>query len=171
MIMGKSKYAVHLTDDQRSFLEDIIHRGKPAASTIRHAYILLHADKPDNEVAEIVRCRAQSAFNIRKTFVTQGLDAALHRKIRDAPPRPRKLDGDGEARLIQIACSKPPEGRNRWTLQMIADKLVELEVVESISVKTVERTLKKTNFNPISKHSGSFHQMRTQTSSPQWRMC
>jgi hypothetical protein len=81
------------------------------------------------------------------------------------------LDGDGEARLIQIACSKPPEGRNRWTLQMIADKLVELEVVESISVKTVERTLKKTNFNPISKHSGSFHQMRTQTSSPQWRMC
>ena len=85
-----------LTDDQRSFLEDIIHRGKPAASTIRHAYILLHADKPDNEVAEIVRCRAQSAFNIRKTFVTQGLDAALHRKIRDAPPDVYKRQ-DGES--------------------------------------------------------------------------
>ncbi len=143
MIMGKSKYAVHLTDDQRSFLEGLVRRGKPTASTIRHAYILLHADKPDPEVAEIVRCHPQSVFNIRKTFVTRGLDAALHRKIRDAPPRPRKLDGEGEARLLQIACSKPPEGYNRWTLQLLADRLVELQIVESISIKTVERTLKK----------------------------
>jgi len=101
------------------------------------------ADKPDKEVAEIIRCHPQSVFNIRKTFATQGLDAALHRKIRDEPPRPRKLDGEGESRLIQIACSEPPEGRNRWTLQLLADKLVELQVVESISLKTVERTLKK----------------------------
>ena len=171
MIMGKSKYAVHLTDDQQSFLEGLTRHGKSNASTIRHAYILLHADKTDNEVAEIVRCHPQSVFNIRKSFVTQGLDAALHRKIRDEPPRPRKLDGEGEARLIQIACSEPPEGRNRWTLQLLADKLVELQVVESISLKTVERTLKKTDFNHIPESSGSSRPKKTRTLSPQWKMC
>jgi len=171
MVMGKSKYAVHLTDDQRSLLEGLTRHGKSNASTIRHAYILLHADKPDNEVAEIVRCHPQSVFNIRKTFVTQGLDEALHRKIRDEPPRPRKLDGEGEARLFQIACSNPPEGRTRWTLQLLADRLVELQVVESISLKTVERTLKKTDSNRISESSGSSRQRKTETSSPRWRMC
>lgn len=82
-------------------------------------------------------------FNVRKVFVTRGLDAALHRKLRDEPPRPRKLDGEGETRLIQIACSTPPEGKSRWTLQLLADRLVELQIVESISIKTPERTLKK----------------------------
>jgi len=171
MIMGKSKYAVHLTDDQRSFLEGLTRHGKSNASTIRHAYILLHADKPDKEVAEIVRCHPLSVFNIRKAFVTQGLDAALHRKIRDEPPRPRKLDGAGEARLYQVACSNPPEGRNRWTLQLLADRLVELQVVESISPKTVERTLKKTNSSRIPESSGSSRPKRTRTLSPRWKMC
>ncbi len=137
--MGKSKYTVTLTDDQRSFLEALVHRGKSSASTIRHAYILFHADKPNPEVAELVRCHPLSVSNVRKAFVTQGLDAALHRKLRDDPPSPRKLDGAGEARLIQIACSKPPEGRSRWTLQLLADRLVELEIVDTISIKTVER--------------------------------
>ncbi|MDD3932698.1 MAG: helix-turn-helix domain-containing protein [Methanoculleus sp.] len=82
-------------------------------------------------------------FNVRKAFVTQGLDAALHRKLRDEPPVPRKLDGAGEARPIQIASSKPPEGRSRWTLQLLADRLVELQIVDTISIKTVERALKK----------------------------
>ena len=141
--MGKSKYTVTLTEEQKSSLEELIRRGKSAASTIRHAYILLHADKPDPEVAEIVRCHPQSVFNVRKAFVTQGLEAALHRKIRDEPPIPKKLDGAGEACLIQLACSEPPEGRARWTLQLLADRLVELEIVDTISLKTVERTLKK----------------------------
>ena len=141
--MGKSKYTIHLTAEQQSSLNAIIHRGSSAASTIRHAYILLHADKSDHEIAEIVRCHPLSVFNVRKTFFLQGLDAALHRKLRDEPPRPRKLDGDGEARLIQIACSTPPDGRTRWTLQLLADRLVELKVVDTISIKTVERTLKK----------------------------
>lgn len=141
--MGKKKYAVHLTADQHSSLEDLIHRGTSPASVIRHAYILLHAEKTDTEVAEIVHCHPLSVFNTRKTFVTQGLDAALHRKTRDKPAIPRKLDGAGEAHLIQIACSKPPEGRSRWTLQLLADRLVELEIVDSISLNTVERTLKK----------------------------
>jgi transposase len=161
--MGKSKYTVHLADDQRSFLEGLTHRGKSAASTIRHAYILLHADKPDPEVAAIVRCHPQSVFNIRKTFVTRGLDAALHRKIRDAPPRPRKLDGEGEARLLQIACSEPPEGYGRWTLQLLADRLVELQIVESISIKTVERTLKKTRSSRIRRSSGLSRPKKTGT--------
>ena len=161
--MRKIKYAVHLTDDQRSILDDIIRCGKSTASTIRHAYILLHADKSDNEVAEIVRCHPQTVFNIRKKFATQGLDAALYRKPRDKPSHPRKLDGAGEARLIQIACSEPPEGRSRWTLQLLADKLVEVKVVDSISVKTVERTLKKMNFNHTSKSSGSSLQAKTGT--------
>ncbi len=141
--MGKSKYTVHLTAEQQSFLEGLVRRGKSSASTIRHAYILLHANKPDNEVAELVRCHPLSVFNIRKTFVTEGMEAALHRKIRDEPPIPRKLDGAGEARLIRIACSKPPDGRSRWTLQLLADRLVELQIVDTISIKTVERTLKK----------------------------
>ncbi len=169
--MGKSKYDVQLTADQRSYLEGLVRRGKSSAPTIRHAYILLHADKTDNEVAEIVRCHPQSVFNIRKTFVTQGLDVALHRKIRDEPPRPRKLDGAGEAHLIQIACSEPPEGRNRWTLQLLADRLVELQVVESISIKTVERTLKKTNSNRIRRSNGSSRPKRMQTLSPPWKTC
>lgn len=141
--MGKSKYPVQLTAEQHSSLEGLIHRGTSAASTIRHAYILLHADKPNHDIAEIVRCHPLSVFTVRKTFVTHGLEAALHRKLRDAPPRPRKLDGDGEARRIQIACSTPPAGRSRWTLQLLADRLVELKVVDTISIKTVERTLKK----------------------------
>ncbi len=161
--MGKSKYAIHLTDDERSYLEGITCRGKSAASTIRHAYILLHADKSDSEVAEIVRCHPQSVFNVRKTFVTQGLDAALHQKLRDEPPRPRKLYGAGEARLIQIACNEPPEDHSRWTLQLFADKLVELQVVDSISVKTVERTLKKTSSNRTYKSSGSSLQAKIGT--------
>jgi len=140
---GKSKYTVALTDDQRSFLKGLIRRNKSSASTIRHAYILLYANKTDPAVAELVRCHPLSVFNVRKAFVTQGLDAALHRKLRDEPSTPRKIDGAGEARLIQIACSKPPEGRSRWTLQLLADRPVELQIVDSISIKTVERTLKK----------------------------
>ncbi len=169
--MGKSKYDVQLTADQRSHLEGLVRRGKSGAPTIRHAYILLHAAKTDNEVAEIVRCHPQSVFNIRKTFVTQGLDAALHRKIRDEPPRPRKLDGAGEARLTQIACSEPPEGRSRWTLQLLADRLVELQIVDSISIKTVERTLKKTNSNRIRRSNGSSHPKRMETLSLPWKTC
>jgi hypothetical protein len=111
-LMVKSKYTVTLTDDQRSFLESFIRRGKSSASTIRHVYILLHADKPDPEVAEIVRCHPLPVFNVRKAFLTRGLDAALHQKLRDEPPSPRKVDGASEARIIQIACSEPPEGRS-----------------------------------------------------------
>ena len=82
--------------------------------------------------------------SLRKRLVEQGLDAALQRKKQARPPRERKLDGDGEARLIALACSEPPEGRNEWTLRLLADRLVELSVVDNISHMTVSRTLKKT---------------------------
>ncbi len=149
-------YTVALTGEERALLLDVINKGKGSAQKIKHANIMLAIDKnnPDGkkmhtEVAQIYHCHKNTVMNIAKTFVRQGLDAALERKKRMHPPIERLLDGEGEARLILIACSTPPEGRSRWTLQMLADELVRLEVVESISPQTVQRTLKKMSYVPI----------------------
>ena len=146
------KYIVRLTKEERAYLEDLIRKGKAAAYRIKHANVLLKvdADGPgwsDDEAAEAFGCHANTARNIRQRFVEQGLDAALERKKRAHPPTEPKLDGKAEARLIAISCSEPPEGRSRWTLKMLADELVVLEIVDSISDQTVRRTLKKTNCN------------------------
>jgi len=90
-------------------------------------------------------CNRSTVEGIRKRFVLEGLDSALERKKRAKPPTERILDGAKEARLIALACSEPPEGRSRWTLRLLADELIALEIVESISYRTVQRTLKKTN--------------------------
>ena len=100
---------------------------------------------PDRQIAEAFSCHPRSVENVRRRLVLEGLDAALERKKQVRPSRPRTLDGQGEAKLIALACSSPPEGRDRWTLKLLADALVELEVVEAISDQTVRRTLKKTN--------------------------
>ena len=125
--------------------------GKGAASKLTHARILLKADAApggpgwtDDRIAEAVEVSAATVERVRQRFVEQGLEAALGRKPQDRPSRPRKLDGRAEARLIALACSKPPEGRTEWTMQLLADKLVELEIVASVSDETVRRTLKKT---------------------------
>ena len=145
------KYVVRLTAEERADLEALVRRGKAQAYKIRHAHVLLKvdADGPawaDEAVAEAFGCHLNTVRNLRERFVEGGLEAALSRKKQEAPSRKRSLDGAGEARLIALACGPPPEGRSRWTLKLLSDRLVELEVVDAISDQTVRRTLKKTNF-------------------------
>jgi transposase len=146
------KYKVTLTADERQSLHELITAGKAAALKLAHARILLKADAApqgpawtDDRIAEAVEVNRTTVERVRQRFVEQGLEAALVRKKQDRPSRERKLDGDGEARLIALACSEPPQGRSAWTLQLLADKLVELHVVDSISDETVRQVLKKTN--------------------------
>lgn len=146
----KEKYVVLLGPEQRLILERMTRSGRHTARALAHARILLLADagdagdcEPDEVIAEAVGVHPRTVARARKLFVASGLEAALHRQ----PPtgrQYRKLDGAQEARLIALACSEPPAGRGRWTLRLLADRLVELEVVESIDPSTVQRTLKKT---------------------------
>jgi transposase len=145
------KYVVRLTTEERAELEALVRRGKGQAYKIRHAHVLLKvdADGPawsDETVAEAFGCHLNTVRNLRQRLVEGGLEAALSRKKQKAPSRKRSLDGEGEARLIALACSPPPDGRSRWTLNLLSDRLVALNVVDEISGQTVRRTLKKTNF-------------------------
>ena len=146
------KYKVTLTSDERQTLSEWIAAGKAAAQKLTHARILLKADASpggpawtDTRIAEAVEVNRATVERVRQRFVEEGLEAALVRKKQARPSRERKLDGAGEARLIALACSKPPEGRSAWSLQMLADELVQLEMVESISYETVRQVLKKTS--------------------------
>ena len=141
------KYIVTLTNDERLTLDKLISAGKGAARRIAHARILLKADQGhiDEAIAEAVEVSRPTVERVRKRFVEEGLDAALDPRRREKPPRPRKLDGRQEAQLIALACSAPPAGRVRWTLCLLADKMVELKYVDSLSYETVRRTLKKTS--------------------------
>ena len=123
-------------------------KGNAPAYKIKRANILLKADAdgpdwPDRAIAEAFGCHARTVEGVRTRLVTQGFEAAIERKKREHPPREKILDGRKEARLIALACGKPPEGRARWTLHLLADRLVELDIVESVSYRTVGRTLKK----------------------------
>jgi len=144
------KYVVELTSEERSQLEGLVKKGRVAGYKIRHAQMLLKADQGeqgpvwrDKQIAQAFGAHLTTVERLRKRFVEQGLEAALERNKRQNYTC--KLDGDAEARLITIACGEPPEGRNEWTLRLLADRLVELSVVDSISHMTVSRTLKKTN--------------------------
>ena len=153
------KYVVRLTEEERGRLSALVTKGKAAAYRIRHANILLKvdADGPawtDDDVAEAFGCHNNTVANVRQRLVENGLDAALERKPQESPSRKRVFDGKAEAQLIATACSEPPEGHGKWTLQLLADRMVELKVVKSVSPKTVERTLKKTNCNHIVRNAG-----------------
>ncbi len=144
------KYIVRLMPEEREQLHDLVSKGKTQAYRIRHAHVLLKADaegptRLDRQITEAFSCNRYTVEGIRKRFVLEGLDWALERKKRAHPTTERKLDGAKEARLIALACRKPPKGRKRWTLKLLADELVALETVDSISYRTVQRTLKKTN--------------------------
>jgi len=146
------RYKVTLEVEERQQLHDLIAAGQAAARKLAHARILLKADAadggpawPDWPIADALEVSTATVERVRQRFVELGLDAALDRKQRERPPRPIKLDGRAEARLIALACSPPPEGRAVWTMQLLADKLVELEVVDSISDETVRLALKKTS--------------------------
>jgi transposase len=145
------KYKVTLTAEERQQLSDLIAAGKAAARKLAHARILLKADAApggpawaDARIAEALEVGTATVERVRQRFVEQGLEAALGRKQQDRPSRPRKLDGRAEARLIALACSAPPDGRKEWTMQLLADQLVELAVVDAVCDETVRRALKKT---------------------------
>ena len=145
----EKKYVVKLSESDRWSLQEIVNKGKHAACKIKRANILLQADVPaagwtDPQIAKAFGCHAQTVRNLRKRFCEVGLASALERSQPAKPPREEKLDGAGEARLIALSCSEPPGGFGRWTLRLLAAKLVEFEIVESISPETVRRTLKKT---------------------------
>lgn len=152
--MRTKRYRVTLTPAEREQLRSLISSGTAPARKLVHARVLLKADTSagehglfDSDIAAAVETSVQTVERVRRQFVEEGLDAALVPKLPTAP-RPTKLDGRGEARLIAEACSPPPAERGRWTLQLLADRLVELQVVESISYETVRRTLKKTSSSP-----------------------
>ena len=146
------KYIVTLTDDERLSLSALVSSGKAAAKKITHARILLKADAAaggpdwrDADIASALDVGVRTVERVRERFVEYGLEAALVRKPQTRLSRLPVFDGDAEARLIALACSRPPEGRARWTLRLLADRLVELDVVEAVSHETVRRTLQKTS--------------------------
>jgi transposase len=145
------KYKVTLTAEERQQLQNLIAVGQAAAGKLAHARILLKADAADGgpawtdeRIAEALEVSVATVERLRQRFVEQGLEAALGRKKQDRPSRERRLDGRAEAHLIAVACSTPPEGRKEWTLRLLADRLVELQIVDTISHETVRRVLKKT---------------------------
>ena len=146
----KKVFIVRLTQTERVELEALVRKGKASAFTIARARILLKADqgkdgeaRPDVQIAEALGIVAKTVFNVRRRWVEEGLEAAIRRKKQDCPSRSRKLDGVAEAKLVATCCGPAPQGRARWTLRMLADKLVELKIVDSISPETVRSTLKK----------------------------
>ncbi len=143
------KYIVRLSEQERQACQDVVKKLKGTSQKVRRAQILLKADADgpawtDARLAEAYACRVQTIENLRKRLVTEGFEAALHGMQRVTPPTPSLLDGHGEAKLIAMRLGKPPAGYGRWTLQLLADELVALEVVDSISHETVRKTLKKT---------------------------
>jgi transposase len=143
------KYVVRLSAEERGVCQEIIKHLKGSSQKFRRAQILLQADAdgpgwPDAKIAEAFNCRVQTIENLRKRLVTEGFTLALEGKKRQEPPTPCKLDGAAEAQLMAMRLGKPPAGYGHWTLQLLADELVALEVVDSISHETVRKTLKKT---------------------------
>ena len=145
----EKKYIVRLNDVERDQLRQIVKKFSGSSQKVRRAQILLKADADgpgwiDSQIAEAFNCRVQTIENLRKRLVTEGFELALEGKKRLEPARAPKLDGEGEAKLIAMRLGKPPTGYGHWTLHLLADELVALEVVDSISHETVRKVLKKT---------------------------
>lgn len=145
------KYVVSLTEEERAGLQALIGKGKAAARKLTHGRILLKADVggggsgwSDQEISAALEVSTGTVQRIRQLFVEEGLAAALNPRPA-ARPRPWKLDGVGEAHLIALTCSEPPEGRARWTLRLLAEQMVELAYVDTLSYETVRQVLKKAN--------------------------
>ena len=149
----KKKYLVTLTQEERQQLQAMLSKGKAAARKLIHARILLKADGSpdgpgwsDEQIAEGLEIGRATVERVRKEFVEEGLEAALERR-KSCRQYERTLDGDGEAHLVALTCQKPPEGRSRWTLRLLADRMVQLDYVDQVSYQTVRRTLKKTSLS------------------------
>jgi transposase len=145
------KYKVTLTQEEREVLEGIISKGRHSSQVYRNSYMLLNCDEGEygekitnKEICRVLKVSMRMIDRVKKRFVEKGFEACVERK----PPirsRERKADGELEARLIALSCSQPPKGHGKWTLRLLADKLVELEYVDSICHETVRKVLKKTN--------------------------
>jgi transposase len=147
----KKVFIVRLTEADRLELDALVRKGRASAIAITRARILLKTDQgehgesqTDAQVVDALSVAMKTVFNVRRRWVEEGLEAAIGRKKQGCRSRPRKLDGEAEAILVATCCGPAPEGRARWTLRLLAGKLVELEVVDSITPETVRRTLKKT---------------------------
>jgi transposase len=152
------KFIVRLTDDERDRLRRLVDDGRRAGSVLKRAWVLLKADADgpawhDPEIARAFELSLSTVHRVRQAFVEDGLDEALFRK-KPTGRQYRKLDGAQEAQLVAIACSQPPAGRKRWTLRLLADRLVELDVVDAISGECVRTTLKKTNSSRTARTTG-----------------
>jgi DNA-binding transcriptional LysR family regulator len=169
------KYRVTLTAEERADLEQLVSRGKAAARKQTHARILLLADdslgdeRPDEHIVAALATSPRTISRVRRQLVTEGLDIALCR--RRQPPRPDKIKikGDIEQRLVELACSDPPEGRCHWTLQLLADELVALGLVGRVGVETVRLALKKTTSGRGSLKPGASRRMLTPSTSGAWK--
>lgn len=146
----KKRYIVNLTPEEREALTQIARRERVSGLKRQRASILLKADEDltDQEIADELEVGLVTVERVRKRCIERGVAACLERKASETTSRPRKLDGAAEAQLVQLACCEPPAGRSRWTLTLLADKLVELKVFDSVSKSTVQRALKKTRPNP-----------------------
>jgi hypothetical protein len=143
------KFIVRLSDEERGVCQEIVKKLKGSSQKVRRAQILLKADADgpswtDSRIADAFNCRVQTIENLRKRLVTEGFESALEGKKRQEPPTPCLLDGEAEAKLIAMRLGKPPTGYGHWTLRLLADELVALEIVDSISHETVRKVLKKT---------------------------
>ena len=143
------KYIVRLNDHEREELTTVINNLKGTSQKVKRAQILLKADAdgpnwPHKQIAEAYLCRERTVTNVCKSLVERGFEVTLNGKQRDEPPRKKLLDGEQEAKIIALRLGNPPEGYSNWTLRLLADKAVELDIVESISHTTVNTTLKKT---------------------------
>jgi transposase len=176
--MGRhATYKVTLTQEERTELERISSKGKSTARRVLFARALLLLDEGEfavarwevDAVATAVGMSDRTLEHLKKRFVEEGLDEALERKEREKPSRELKFDGAFEARLTQLACSAPPEGRTRWTIRLLRDKLIELRIVDTVSTMTVWNTLKKTGSRPTKAATGKSLPDRTATSSRGWK--
>ena len=145
----EKKYFVRLTDEERETLGCVIKKLKGSSQKVRRAQILLKADADgpnwtDKRIAEAFSCRTKTVENIRQRLVTEGFDIALNGKKRETPPRPKRLDGEQEAKVIALRLGEPPPGFANWSLRLLADRVVELGIVDAVSHETLRKTLKKT---------------------------
>jgi hypothetical protein len=145
----EKKYIVRLTDEERQTLRSVVKKLKGSSQKVRRAQILLKADADgpnwsDRRIAEAFCCRTKTVENIRQRLVTEGFEVTLNGKKPDKPPREKRLDGKQEAKVIALRLGKPPKGFANWSLRLLADQAVALEIVESVSHETIRQTLKKT---------------------------
>ncbi len=145
----QKKYIVRLTDEERLALRDVMKKLTGSSQKVRRAQILLKADADgpnwtDRRIAEAFSCRTKTVENIRQRLVTEGFDIALNGRKCETSPGRKRLDGEQEAKVIALRLGKPPKGFANWSLRLLADKAVELEIVDSVSHETIRQTLKKT---------------------------